>query len=89
MVSCGKDVDPKVDKVDLSRLLDDSEISEVFKKVKDNFANKLVAFDANAVLIDDDLIDQRTETSASGSAKIKGEEYAEIKAERVNKVKNN
>ena len=89
MVSCGKDVDPKVDKVDLSRLLDDSEISEVFKKVKDNFANKLVAFDANAVLIDDDLIDQRTEASASGSAKIKGEEYAEIKAERVNKVKNN
>ena len=89
MVSCGKDVDPKVDKVDLSRLLDDGEISEVFKKVKDNFANKLVAFDANSVLIDDDLIDQRTETSTSGSAKIKGEEYAEIKAERVNKVKNN
>ena len=89
MVSCGKNLDPKVDKVDLVRLLEDEEISEVFKKVNDNFNNLVSKIEVNYALIEDDLIDQRSETTVSGSVVIKGNDYSESKAELVTKVKNN
>lgn len=89
MISCGKDLEPKVDKVDLVRLLDDSEVAFVFAKVKENYTNKLSSVEVNYALIDDDLINQRSETTISSSIKIKGDGYAEGKGEMVSKVKNN
>ena len=89
MTSCGKDVDAKVDKVDLARLLDENEIAEVYKKVQNYFSEKLSTIEVNSVMIQDDLIDQRTETSISGKTVIKGDEYAETHAELETKVKNN
>lgn len=89
MVSCGKDLDPKVDKVDLVRLLDDAEIAEVYRKINDKFNNSVSAVEVNYSMIEDNLIDQRTETTVSGSVKIKGDEYSETKAEMTSKVKNN
>lgn len=88
LVGCNKDVDPKMDKVDLARLLNNEEISEALEKVKDNFANKLSGYEANLVMINDDLVDQKRETSVTGSVKIKGDEYAETKGEMTTKVQN-
>ena len=88
MVSCGKDVSPNMDKVDLARLLDNDEINEVLEKVKENFSKKLSGQEANMVMLEDDLVDQKRETSVSGSLKIKGDEYAESTAEMTTKVQN-
>ena len=88
LVSCGKDVDPSMDKVELSRLLNNDEINEVFKKIEENFSNKLSGYEANYVMTDDDLVDQKEETTIYGSIKIKGDEYAETKAEMTSKVTN-
>lgn len=88
MTSCGKDIDPKVDKIDLARLLDDNEIATVFKKINENF-NSISKMEINASMIEDDLINQRTETTASGSVTIKGDQYSENKSEMTTKVKNN
>ena len=89
MVSCGKDLDPKVDKVDLVRLLNSSEIFDAFKLIEENYSKNLVSLDANYSLINDDLINQRTETEITGSIKIKGDGYSETKAEMSSKIKNN
>ena len=88
MVGCGKDVSPNMDKVDLARLLSNDEINEALEKVKDNFANKLSTQEANMVMLEDDLVDQKSETTVSGSLKIKGDEYAESSAEMTTKVQN-
>ena len=77
MVSCGKDVDAKVDKVDLARLLNSEEISEALEKVKDNYANKLSKCEINAAYLSDDLVNQKREVNGSQTITIKGDEYAE------------
>lgn len=86
MISCGKDVDAKVDKVDLARLLNDEEITEAFEKVKDNYAKKLSKCEMNAAYLSDDLVNQKSELTGSQIITIKGEEYAESKAEGTTKV---
>ena len=88
MVSCGKDVDAKLDKIDLARLLTDEEITEAFEKVKDNYADKLSGCEINAAGLQTDLINQKTESSASASYSIKGDEYAEGTATMETKVQN-
>ena len=88
MVGCGKDVSPNMDKVDLARLLTNDEIDEALEKVKDNFAHKLSGYEANMAMISDDLVNQKRETNASGSIKIKGDEYSESKMEMTTKVQN-
>ena len=57
MVSCGKDVDAKMDKIDLARLLNNEEISEALEKVNENFDEKLTAIEVNAAVLDTDLVD--------------------------------
>lgn len=89
LISCGKDVDPKVNKVDLSRLLSQDEISSAFKTIADNFSNKLVGMEVNLSTLEDNLIDQKNENSATGTLKIKGDEYAEAKMESTSKLHNN
>ena len=86
MVSCGKDVDAKVDKVDLARLLNSEEISEALEKVKDNYANKLSKCEMNAAYLSDDLVNQKREVNGSQTITIKGDEYAESKSEATTKV---
>ena len=86
MVSCGKDVDAKVDKVDLARLLNSEEISEALEKVKDNYANKLSKCEINAAYLSDDLVNQKREVNGSQTITIKGDEYAESKSEATTKV---
>ena len=88
LVSCGKDVSPNMDKIDLARLLSNDEINEVLDKIEDNFVNKLSGMEVNLAMIDDDLVDQKKETTMSGSLKIKGDEYAESNAEMTTKVQN-
>ncbi len=88
MVSCGKDLDPKMDKVDLARLLDENEIAEAYRQVKNNFSNSLSTLTADYKTIEDDLINHKTESTLSGTTKIKGSEYAETSAEITTKVEN-
>ena len=88
LVSCGKDVSPNMDKIDLARLLSNDEINEALDKIEDNFVNKLSGMEVNLAMIYDDLVDQKKETTMSGSLKIKGDEYAESNAEMTTKVQN-
>ena len=71
LTSCGKDVDPKVNKVDLSRLLSQDEISSAFKTIADNFSNNLVGMEVNLSTLEDNLIDQKNENSAGLSGETR------------------
>ena len=86
MISCGKDVDAKVDKVDLARLLNNEEITEALEKIQDNYANKLSKCEINVAYLTDDLVNQKRELSGSQTVTIKGNEYAESKSEGTTKV---
>ena len=88
MVSCGKDVDAKMDKIDLARLLNDEEISEALEKVNENFDEKLTAIEVNAAVLDTDLVDKKTEANGTAKYTIKGDEYAESHTEMTTKVTN-
>ena len=86
MVSCGKDVEAKMDKVDLARLLNDEEITQVFENVNESLTNRLSSVEVNIAVLSTDLVNQKREQSGSGKYVIKGEEYAEGKVEVETKV---
>lgn len=88
MVSCGKDVEAKMDKVDLARLLNDEEITQVFENVNESLTNRLSSVEVNIAVLSTDLVNQKREQSGSGKYVIKGEEYAEGNVEIETKVTN-
>ena len=89
LVGCGKDVDAKMNNVDLARLLNDEEIANAYEAIKENYADKLSKCEINTATLDTDLLNQKTEESSSVTISIKGDEYAEITGSSESKVKNN